>query len=88
MRIKNGFILRKISDTYVVVAVGEAAENFNGMISLNETGGFMWQAIADGKSEQEIVDAIMAEYEVDIETAKADVAGFIQKMVDAGFMQD
>lgn len=46
MKIKNGFILRNVSDAYVVVAVGEAAKDFNGMITLNETGAFYgkrWQ---------------------------------------------
>ena len=47
MKIKNGFILRNVSDAYVVVAVGEAAKDFNGMITLNETGAFLWKTLAD-----------------------------------------
>ena len=47
MKIKNGFILRNFSDAYVVVAVGEAAKDFNGMITLNETGAFLWKTLAD-----------------------------------------
>ena len=36
MKVKNGFILRKVGKQFVVAATGEASKNFNGMIRLNE----------------------------------------------------
>lgn len=87
MKIKQGFILRKICDTYVVVAVGDAAKNFKGMITLNETGGFLWEKLAEGADEAELVDELMKEYDTDLETAKKDVKAFMEKASDAGFIE-
>ena len=40
MKVKNGFILRKVGKQYVVAATGEASRNFTGMIRLNEEAAF------------------------------------------------
>lgn len=88
MKIKDGFILRQISDTYVIVAVGDAAEKFNGMIAINDSGAFIWSRISEGLSKEEIVKALLQEYDVDEETAKHDVDFFIASIIDAGFTEE
>ncbi len=80
MKIKTGFVLRKIADTYIVVAIGEEAKKANVMITLNETGGFLWEKLSEGADEKGLIDAILGEYEIDVETATADVKAFIQKV--------
>lgn len=88
MKIKDGFIVRKIANTNVVVAVGQAAENFNGMITLNDTGAFMWNLLSNTvDSENEIVTALIKEYDVDKDTAQKDVCAFIEKIKNAGFLE-
>lgn len=87
MKIKNGFILRQIADTYIVVAVGEEAKKANVMITLNETGGFLWEKLSEGATEEDLVKAILGEYEIDEATAKADVAAFVQKVKDNGLVE-
>ena len=82
MKIKEGFILRKISDTYVVVAVGEAAKDFKGMVTLNETGGFLWEKLSEGATEEQLVDALLENYDVDKALASTDVKAFIAKLSD------
>ena len=42
MKIKQGFVVRKVGDSHVVVPVGELSKTFHGMINLNETGAFLW----------------------------------------------
>ncbi len=37
MKIKDGFILRNVAGNNVVVPIGQATIDFNGMISLNDT---------------------------------------------------
>lgn len=88
MKIKNGFILRQIADTYIVVAVGEEAKKANVMITLNETGGFLWEKLSEGATEEDLVKAILGEYEIDEATAKADVAAFVQKVKDNGLVEE
>ena len=86
MRIKDGFVVRDIMGQCVVVATGEASEDFSGMIKLNDTGKDIWQGVADGKSEEEIVDFIVKEYDVDEDHAKTSVEKFIGNMKDKGFI--
>ena len=88
MKIKNGFILRQIADTYIVVAVGEEAKKANVMITLNETGGFLWEKLSEGATEEDLVKAILDEYEIDEATAKTDVAAFVQKVKDNGLVEE
>ena len=45
MRIKDGFVLRKVMDNYVVVSVGESSKTFRGMIKLNVTAVEIWNGI-------------------------------------------
>ena len=88
MKIKDGFILRKIADTYMVIAVGDAAKDFGGMISLNETGAFLWEKLEGGcDNEKTLVKALTDEYDVDEVTALRDVKAFMKKMSDAGFAE-
>jgi len=80
MKIKEGFILRKIADTYIVVAVGEEAKKANVMITLNETGGFLWDKLSEGADEEGLVQAILDTYDIDADTAKSDVKAFVAKV--------
>ena len=45
MKIKNGFAKREIAGSYIVVPVGKEASEFNGMITLNESGSFFWDCL-------------------------------------------
>ena len=84
MKIKKGYILREVAGNYIVVAVGEAVKNFNGIINLNETGAFLWKLMAEKDiSEEELVEALLAEYEVSREMAAADVHRLVESMREA-----
>ena len=58
MRAKNGFILRKVGNQYVVAATGEASRNFNGMLRLNEEAAFAFGLLQGGTTEEELVAAL------------------------------
>ncbi len=89
MKIKEGFILRKVSDAYVVVATGEAAKGFNGMITLNSSGAFLWEKLAtDCDTKEKLVSALLDEYEVTEEQASKDVDIFVGKIEAAGIFAD
>ncbi len=88
MKIKSDFMLREVAGYYVVVPVGNGAVDFNGVINLNESGATLWRAMEKDVTEAELVDALMAEYEVDAERAKCDVAAFVKKMKDAKLIEE
>ena len=88
MRVKDGFVVREIMGQCVVVSTGEAAETFSGMIKLNDTGKDIWEGVAAGKTETEIVDLIVSEYDVDRKHAEESVKKFIEDMKGKGFIVD
>ena len=80
MKIKEGFLLRNVAGSNVVVPVGEATLDFNGMMSLNDTGAFLFQKLMKGIDKDQLIEALMAEYDVDKEVAEKDVEEFIVKV--------
>ena len=88
MKIRNGFILRDVGGKTFVVAIGNLSKEFKGMITLNETGKFIWQYLSDDRTEGEIVEAIMKEYEGAEKSAiEADVNEFLTKLSSANILE-
>ena len=79
------FIKRKLGNQYVIVAVGEASKRFHGMISINGCGSFIWECLEKECTLDELVTAVTDAYEIDADTARADVSEFLTnlKEVDA-----
>lgn len=87
MKLKNGYILRKVANSFVVVALGDAAKERNIMISLNETGAFLWEKLSEECDEDTLVKALLEEYDTDENTARADVRAFMKKVREEGLAQ-
>ena len=85
MRIKEGYIIRKLGIGYIVVTVGDASDDFNGLIRLNEPGAFLWQSIMDGMdTKQKLVDAMVRRYDgLDEKTAEKDLDEFLETVAFA-----
>ena len=76
MKMKDGFVLRKIADQYMAVPIGARAKELHGMIGLNETGAFIWERLSGGLSLESIVQALCETYEVDELCVWLEEAGF------------
>ena len=87
MKIKDGFILREVADSFIVVAVGDAVKSFKGVINLNETGALLWKTLQKGAEEKDLIDALLNNYEVEKELAERDVNAFITKLTEAGLIK-
>ncbi len=87
MKTKEGFVLRSIAGSHIVVPIGAASLDFNGMITLNESAAFLWKRIEAGAEIDELVNALLAEYEVDEATARACTVDFVQKLKEAGCVE-
>ncbi len=85
MRIKDGYVIKKLGIGYVVVTVGEASKDFNGVIRLNTSGAFLWQSISDGaNSREKLLDAMLKQYEdLDEDTASKDLDEFLDTVAFA-----
>lgn len=88
MKIKNGFILRSVAGNNIIIGTGDEAIDFNGMITINETGVFLWRLLENGISREELIEKLLAEYEVDRETAEKDIDEFIEKLHVGKLIED
>ena len=88
MKIKGRFVVRDIAGDTVIVPVGETALQYNGMITTNKTGAVLWQALENGTNTDSLVQLLMEKFEVDLETASADVKAFLEQMEKAGLLEN
>ena len=84
MHVSKDFILREIAGEFMLVPVGQAAARFNGLITMNEIGSFLFRALEQERSEEELTDLILGEYDVNRETASADLRDFLQQLRQLG----
>ena len=87
MKIKKDYVLRQVADTWVVLPLGAEAVSFAGMLTLNESGALLWQAMEKGGDRETLADALMAEYIVDRAQALADADEFLAKLQEAGCLE-
>ena len=87
MKIKKGFVVRKVGDSHVVVPVGELSKTFHGMINLNDTGAFLWNFFTSEHTVDEGVAALCAEYDVNEERARIDVEKFADILTKNAFTE-
>ncbi len=81
IRAKKGFILRRLGKEYMVVPVGEASKNLNGMIRLDETGAFYWRELEKGITRDGLAEKMLERFEdLDEETARRDLNEFLETM--------
>ena len=88
IRIKNGFILRRVIEENIVVPVGENFSAFNGMIVLNEVSAFIFEQMSDYISEDDLLERILDEFDVDKERAKADLDKLFESWHNAGLLEE
>jgi len=87
MMVSKEFALREIAGNYIVIPFGKKAVDFNAMITLNETGAFLWKQLENEKSQKQLLDAMLEEYEVDSETASLHIERFCEKLKTAGILE-
>ena len=88
MKLKYEFVVREIVGEYVLVPVGEAALIFGGMITTSEVGALLISALKDGATREELISAVLAEYEIDEASASADVDEFLAKLTELGVLEN
>ncbi len=87
MKIKDSFVLRKVADTYVVLPLLDPAINFDGMLSINETGVLLWEKLETGATRDQLIKTLIDEFDVTEQTAACDVDAFIDTLSKVGCLE-
>ena len=84
MKIKETFSLRQVAGTWVVLPLAESTLDFNGMLTLNESGLLLWKALETGCDVDSLVKILLDEYDVSLDEAQKDVNEYLEKLDQAG----
>lgn len=87
MKVDSEFILREIAGDYVIIPTGKTVLSFNGLISVNEIGAFLWQQLQEEVTLEDLVAAVLNEYDVDEETAREDIEDFLDALVEGQILE-
>ena len=78
MKIKDGYLLRKVADSFVALSVG--AENEGRVVRMNSTGAFIWGLLSNDTTSEEITNALVEKYQIDTATAEKAANDFIEML--------
>ncbi len=88
MKIKDGFILKDVAGSKIVIATGKQKLDFNGVITFNEVGAIVFSMLDGTHSIDEIISHIALEYQVDEAIVKADVLKLVEKMKSHNLVEE
>ncbi len=85
MKIKEGFVLRQMAGTTVVIPSGDALD-MDVMITLNDTGRFLWQHMEQETSVDGLTESVLKEYDIEESAARAYVEKFVARLKELDFL--
>ena len=89
MKIKKGFVLRKVCGENVIVGEGLGAINFGKLLSLNDSAAWLWQqALEMGDFTIEaLAEKLCEEYDVEPDEARRDVDEILAEWQNIGVVE-
>ncbi len=87
MKIKKGFMLREIAGQPVVVPLGSKVIEFNGLMTLSESGAALWRIMEKETTMDELEEFLLSEYDIDKDTVQKDVEYFVESMKNNGILE-
>ena len=87
MKIKEGFVLRNVMDEFIVMPTGDNIAKFDGAVVLNEVSAFIYKLLEAPVSRDDLLIAVLNEYEVDEATAAADLDALLNKLAGMGVLE-
>lgn len=81
MKRNSGFLMRQVAGRYVLAPVGDTVKTFSGMITMNATGKFLWDLLEQDQTVDSLAQALVDNYEVELEKAKADVVKYLEPLL-------
>lgn len=88
IKIKDGFIVRRIADQIMAVPTGKRTSDIHGVIALSESGVLLWEALEKGAEIKDLTELLLREYDVDEETASRDAVSFVESLQKQGALEE
>jgi hypothetical protein len=88
LKVKSGFVLRKIGTQTVAVPIGQRTSDIHGVVALSESGALLWEALEKGAEKETLINLLLDTYEVDRETIISDLDDFIKGLYEQGALEE
>ncbi len=88
MKAKQGFILRNVVDEYILMPTGDNIGKFNGTVLLNDVSAFVWEKLQNSISKDDLLRAILDEFEVEKAVASADLDALLATFNEYGIIEN
>ena len=88
MKAKPGFVLRNIVGEHLLMPTGDNISVFKGSVLLNEVSAFVWEKLQLPVSREDLLQAVLAEFDVDEATASADLDKLLAELNGYGLLED
>ena len=88
MKLNPDYIPRELMDDFLLLPSGQAALDFNGIITLNEMGRAIFQLLPQGESEAELTQRLLEEYDVGEAELRADLSEFLGQLRERNILLD
>lgn len=89
MKIKKGFVLRELGDTYIIILDTPGAKiNMSSLLSFNESAAWLWRR-AEGIEfdEEDLARFLFDEYDITPEYAAEEVARIVAQWREYGLVE-
>jgi hypothetical protein len=87
MKRSEDFLLKNVGRQDLLVPLGARVMDMNSLITLNVTGRCVWELLAADRSVEYLVAAVVEQFDVDRERARADVRAFLDDLGRLGLLQ-
>lgn len=87
MKAKDGFIMRTIVDEYMIMPTGANISQFDGTVVLNEVSAFLWEKLQKPVTREELLEDLLAEYDVPREIAQKDLDALLNRLAEYGLLE-
>ncbi len=88
LKIKSGFVLRKIGTQTVAVPIGQRTSDIHGVVALSDSGALLWEALEKGAEKETLINILLDTYEIDRETIVSDLDDFIKGLYEQGALEE
>ena len=86
MKRKDELMLQKVGDQALLIPLGAKVLDMNGMVVRNTTGSFIWELLAEERSFEELVSAVVERFAVEADRAGTDVRTFLDDFIRQGWI--
>jgi hypothetical protein len=87
MKRSENFMLQNVGGQDLLVPLAAQVMDMNALITLNATGRFVWELLAEDRSIEYLVAEVGQQFDVDPENTRADILSFLDDLGRFGLLE-